>query len=77
MKWRTASYVVLILALGSFARLQSQETRPNESVSASFPDKNWEVKIDSPGFAVQSAGPNQMAANIFWRVTRRPELFYR
>jgi hypothetical protein len=57
MKWRTASCVVLILALGSSARLQSQETRPNESVSASFPDKNWEVKIDSPGFAVESGGP--------------------
>ncbi|HEY4710157.1 MAG TPA: tetratricopeptide repeat protein [Candidatus Acidoferrales bacterium] len=57
MKRRTASCVVLMLALGSSARLQSQETRPNESVSASFPDKNWEVKIDSPGFAVESAGP--------------------
>src|SRR6202050_2339877 len=57
MKWRTASCVVWILALGSSARLQSQETRPNESVSASFPDKSWEVKIDSPGFAVESSGP--------------------
>src|SRR5580658_1472840 len=57
MKWRTASCVVLMLTMGGSAPLRSQETRPNESISVSFPGENWEIKIDSPGFAVESVGP--------------------
>jgi hypothetical protein len=56
MNWRAAC-VPLILILGSSARARSQEAHPKESISVSFPGKNWEIRIDSPGFTVETEGP--------------------
>ena len=57
MNCRVASCVLLILTLGSPALVRSQEVKPKESIGVSFPGKNWEIRIDSPGFVVETEGP--------------------
>lgn len=55
MNCRTASCVLLILTVASLARPQT--AKPKDSVSVSFPGKNWGIRIDSPGFAVETEAP--------------------
>jgi tetratricopeptide repeat protein len=56
MIWR-AWFCVTVFAIGISERVPAQETQSKETVGISFPGRNWEVRIDSPGFAVESQGP--------------------
>ncbi len=56
MDCRAASCVVLILTVGNLGPARSQDAKTKEGVSVSFPGKTWEVKIDSPGFAIETEG---------------------
>jgi hypothetical protein len=56
MIWR-ALFCVTVLAIGISEQVPAQETKSKETVGISFPGKNWEVRIDSPGFLVESQGP--------------------
>ncbi len=54
MNLRTAVCGLLLLIPGATALAQSQNSPIQESLSVGFPGKTWQVKIDSPGFIVQS-----------------------
>ncbi len=56
MNCRVASCILLILTVGPFARARPQDGKSKESVRVSFPGKNWEIVVDSPGFAVETQG---------------------
>ena len=55
MDWRATACLSLLAAaipIGS----RAQEAKPQQSMSISSPGKNWELKISSPGFAIESEG---------------------
>jgi hypothetical protein len=57
MNLRTAALAALVLSVAGFTpSVQSQGTTTQQSVSIAYPGKAWEIKIDSPGLAVQTNG---------------------
>lgn len=50
----TACVTLLAAVIPSGSRAQSKN--PQDSMSVSFPGKYWELKINSPGFAIQNEG---------------------
>jgi hypothetical protein len=54
MKFGTAWWALVLLVAAVCLRAQSQGSAPKESLSVAFPGKAWEVKIDSPGFVIQT-----------------------
>ena len=53
MNWRAIAWFTF-LAVAMPGRAWTQGTKARESMSVSFPGKNWAVEIDSPGFTVES-----------------------
>ena len=54
MKLGTTMCSVMVLVAGACLGARSQATDTKEKLTVAFPGKTWEVKIDSPGFTVQT-----------------------
>jgi hypothetical protein len=55
MNWRIPAFVPFLAATIA-GGLCAQNAKPQESLGVSFPGKTWELRINSPDFAVESAG---------------------
>jgi hypothetical protein len=53
MDWKVTACIGL-LAVPMPNGLRAQAKNPQDSMSVSFPGKSWELKINSPGFAIES-----------------------
>lgn len=57
MSLRAVLCALLILMPPASPGPQSPDARTADSLATSFPGKSWEVRVDSPGFAIEVNGP--------------------
>ncbi|HTR48722.1 MAG TPA: tetratricopeptide repeat protein [Verrucomicrobiae bacterium] len=52
---RSASRCIALVALVSLCAI-AQEPKTTQNIRVSFPGKNWDIQVDSPGFKVETDG---------------------
>jgi hypothetical protein len=57
MKWNTPICVAVFAScIFELSPTFAQESAPQDKLSVSFPEKNWAIEINSPGFVIESQG---------------------